>query len=477
MTDGIEFRTLHGATRRLSEPALAAFTTGFRGRVLGRSDAGYDEARKLWNGMIDRRPALIVRPTGTADVAHALRFAREHRLLSSVRGGGHNIAGLAVCEGGLMIDMSGLTGIWVDAEARLARAQAGCTLGAVDRETQLHGLAAVLGFVSETGIAGLTVGGGFGYLTRRYGWTCDNVRSVEVVTADGNAVRASEDENAELFWCLRGGGGNFGIVTSIEYRLYPVGPTILGGAIAWNGEDAPDVLRFYRELTQRAPRELTSVAALRIAPPAPWLPKEVHGKPIAALFFCYTGEVEAGQELLAPARKLGRPVADILMPRPYAQMQSLLDPTQPKGRRYYWKSDYLAGLEPAALETLIERAKNIPSPHSAILLFQVQGALGELPADHCPMGNRDAAYIFNVAGSWENPNDDPPNVEWVRGAWQAMNPHSTGGAYINFQTEDEGAERLEAAYGKATLERLAALKKKYDPEGLFVHTKRVDGAG
>jgi FAD/FMN-containing dehydrogenase len=468
-----QLRTLDGGNAAISPEELQAFKTGFRGAVLTADDSAYEETRKIWNAMIDRRPGLIARCTGTVDVVQAVRLARKHRLLVAVRGGGHNIAGLAVCEGGLMIDLSSMRGVWVDPAGGTARAQAGCTLGDVDRETQLHGQAALLGFVSTTGIAGLTVGGGFGYLTRRHGYTCDNLLSMEVVTADARVLRVSDRENQDLFWALRGGSGNFGIVTSFEYRLFPVGPEILGGAIAWRGEDAKQVLETYREFSAAAPRELTSVAALRIAPPAPWLPKEMHGKPIAAIFICHTGKVEDGEALVAPLRKLGQPVADIVTRRPYTQMQSLLDATQPKGRRYYWKSHYLSQLSRETDDIAIAHAARIASPHSAILLFQVQGAMNELAADHSPAGNRDAAYILNIAGSWEKPEDDAANIKWARDCFEASRPFSTGGTYINFLTEEEGADRIEAAYGRANLEKLAAIKRKYDPEDLFRHTKRV----
>jgi FAD/FMN-containing dehydrogenase len=464
---------LDHATVEIDAEALQRFKASFKGPLVAPQDAGYDDLRAVWNAMIDRRPGLIARCTGTADVVQALRFAREHRLLLSVRGGGHNIAGLAVCEGGLMIDMSLLKGVWVDAPRRTARAQAGCTLGDVDRETQLHGLAAVLGFVSATGIAGLTVGGGFGYLTRRHGWTCDNVASMEVVTADGAVCIASEEENADLFWALRGGGGNFGIVTSFEYRLVPVGPEIFGGAIAWRGEDAAQVLQAYRAFSAQAPRELTSVMVLRTAPPAPWLPKEIHGKAIAAIFVCHSARPEAGVALVAPLRALGQPVADILARRPYTQMQSLLDATQPKGRRYYWKSNYVGTLSPRLLEVAAEHAARIVSPHSAVILFQVGGALNELAAGHSPAGNRDASYVLNITASWEKPEDDGSQIAWAREAFEAAKPFSTGGTYINFLTEEEGAERVRAAYGPETLARLAALKRRFDPDDLFRHTKRV----
>jgi len=462
---------MDGGTVDLAPEDLLAFKAAFKGQVLAAEDPGFDEQRKVWNAMIDRRPGLIARCTGTVDVVQAIRFARRLGLLNSVRGGGHNIAGLAVCEGGLMIDMSLLRGVWVDPVRRTAHAQAGCLLADVDRETQHHGLAAVLGFVSATGIAGLTVGGGFGYLTRRHGWTCDNVLSMEVVTANGEVLRVSADDNADLFWALRGGSGNFGIVTSFEYQLFPVGPEIVGGAIAWHGDDARQVLDAYRTFSAAAPRELTSVAVLRVAPPAPWLPKDMHGQPMAAIFVCHTGPVDGDDAWLAPLRQLGRPVADTVMRRPYTQMQSLLDATQPKGRRYHWKSHYLPGINTQTIDLAVAHAARIRSPHSAILLFQIDGALGDLPAGHSPAGNRDAAYVLNIAGSWEQPADDSVNIQWARDCFEAMRPCSTGGTYVNFLTEDEGQDRTAAAYGPANLARLAALKRQYDPDNFFRHTK------
>jgi len=471
----IELKSADGGTTQLSAEALQAFKAGFRGAVLDAASPEYEATRQVWNAMIDRRPALIVRCTGTTDVVQAMRFARQHRLLMSVRGGGHNIAGLAVPEGGLMIDLSLMRGISVDPKARLARAQPGCLLADLDRETQLHGLAAVLGFVSTTGIAGLTVGGGFGYLTRQHGWTCDTVEAMEVVSAEGTVMRAAADQNPELFWALRGGGGNFGIVTSFEYKLFPVGPEILGGAIAWRAEDAKEVLEFVREFSARTPRETTCVAVLRFAPPAPWLPKEVHGQPIVAVFVCHTGRIEDGEKVVAPLRAFGKPVADIVTRRPYTQMQMLLDATQPKGRRYYWKSHYMPGIDSGAIDVAIEHSRRMCSPFSAILMFQLGGALGELPAEHSPAGNRNTGFVLNIAGSWEKADDDAANVTWARDCFDAMATYSTGGAYINFQTADEGADRIEAAYGRPILDRLGGLKRRFDPDNLFSHTKSVLG--
>jgi FAD/FMN-containing dehydrogenase len=368
--------------------------------------------------------------------------------------------------------MSLMRGVWVDPAARLARVQAGCLLSDVDRETQLHGLATVLGFVSNTGCAGLTLGGGFGYLTRRFGWTSDNLSAVDLVTADGRLVRASEREHADLFWALRGGGGNFGVATSFEYRLHPVGPDVIAGAIAWRGEEAARVLDMYASFVAQAPRELTCIAGLRLAPPAPWLPKEVHAKPIVVLFVCYSGPLADGEKLLAPVKAFGAPVGDIVQKRSYVSQQALLDATQPKGRRYYWKSEYLAALDPALFARAIEHASRLTSPHSAILLFPLDGATNELPESHSAVGNRDAAAVINIASAWEDPRDDAGNIEWARAAWRDLRGFSTGGTYVNFLTEDEGDERTRAAY-RTNYARLAEIKMKWDPENVFRTNKNI----
>ena len=459
-----------------SEEDVQALRTRLRGPVLtGERPAGYEESRTVWNAMIDRKPAVVVRCLGVADVIACVQFARENDLLLCIKGGGHNIAGLATADGALMLDMSLMRGVWVDPQRKVAHAQAGCLLGDVDRETQVHGLAAVLGFVSLTGIAGLTLGGGFGYLTRRWGWTSDNVVGMDVVTADARLVRASSDENADLFWGLRGGGGNFGVVTGIDYALYPVGPEIVGGVVAWPASEAPKVLELYRTLAEKAPPELTLVALMRPAPPAPWLPKDMHGKPIVALLACYSGRPEEGEKAVAPIKSFGKPIGDVLVRRPYAQMQSLLDATQPKGRRYYWKSEYLPRIEPALCEKVIEHAARIRSPHSAVILFQIEGALNRLEEEHSPVGNRDARYVLNMAGSWEQAGEDRANIEWAREAWNDMKSFSTGGTYINFLTEDEGPERIEAALGKG-LQRLAEVKAKWDPQNVFRTNRNIKPA-
>lgn len=460
------------SSARLDPHTLDRLRAQLRGTVLTPGDPEYDQARALWNAMVDRRPALIARCLGAADVIACVEFARAQGLLLSIKGGGHNIAGLAACDGGLMLDMSRMRGVWVDPLTQTARAQAGCLLADLDRETQVHGLAAVLGFVSTTGIAGLTLGGGFGYLTRRFGWACDTLRSAEVVTADGRVARASERENADLFWALRGGGGNFGVVTSFEYQLFPVGPEVLAGAVVWRAEDAAEVLAMYRELTAHAPPELSCAAALRAAPPAPWIPAEMHGRPVVMLLVCDSGPPDEAERRVAPIKAFGRPVADIVQRRPYVQQQRLIDATQPPGRRNYWKSEFLPGLSPDLLTRAVEHAARMVSPHAVLLLFPVGGALNRLPGDHSAVGNRDAAFVLTIATAWERAEDDEANIGWARATWQDLRAFSTGGAYINFQTEDEGPARIRAAY-RSNYGRLVEVKAKWDPENRFRVNKNI----
>jgi FAD/FMN-containing dehydrogenase len=452
--------------------AITALRSRLRGQLIRPGDPGYDDARSLWNAMIDRRPSLVIRCLGVGDVVAAVEFVREHGLDLTIKGGGHNISGLAVADGAVMLDMSLMRGVRVDPAARLAWAQAGCLLGDVDRETQLHGLAAPLGFVSTTGIAGLTLGGGFGYLTRRFGWTCDSVVAFDVVTADARVVRATETDYPDLFWALRGGGGNFGVVTGFTYRLAPIGPEIVGGAIAWRAEEAPRILEAFRALDEDAPPELSVAAGMRKAPPVPWLPEAVHGQDIVAMFICYTGPVAEGERLLAPLKRLGRPVGDVLQRRSYLTQQCLLDATQPKGRRYYWKSEFLPGHDDDFLHAARRHAERLVSPYSLVIFFPLQGAIERLPSDHSPFGNRDARSVVNIAASWERPTDDAANIAWARAAWDDLRRFSTGGTYVNFLTEEEGSDRIHAAYGPH-YERLAAVKAEWDPTNLFHHNKNI----
>jgi FAD/FMN-containing dehydrogenase len=332
-----------------------------------------------------------------------------------------------------------------------------------------------MGFVSATGVTGLTLGGGFGYMTKRYGWTADNVAGMEMVTADGKLVRASSTENEDLFWGLRGGGGNFGIVTGIDFNLYPVGPEIIGGLVAWHASEAPEVMELFRTISGQASPELTLVLIIRPAPPAPWLPVEIHGKPIVAILACYTGSHGREEKIINTIKSFKNTVGDVLIPRSYTQMQSLLDSSQPKGRRYYWKSEYLPQIDAALGEKVIMHAARIASPHSAVILFQIEGALNRMEPDFSAAGNRNAHFVLNIAGSWDKAEDDEKNIGWARDAWNDMKSFSAGGNYINFQTHDEGADRIEAAYGKG-LQRLAKIKAIWDPENIFRTNRNIQPA-
>jgi FAD/FMN-containing dehydrogenase len=439
----------------------------FRGELLLPTGPGYDTARRIWNGAIDRRPACIARCTGVADVVAAVRFARERDLVVAVRSGGHGVAGHAVCDGGLVIDLSPLKGITVDPQARTARAQAGVLWGELDRETQLHGLATVGGIVTHTGIAGLTLGGGIGWLMRKHGATVDNLLCADVVTAQGEIVTASEEENPDLFWAIRGGGGNFGIVTSFEYRLHPVGPIVLAGPVFHPLEDAPEVLRFYREFIAAAPDELTTIFELSVAPPLPFLPDEVHGKPVVMVGACYAGSPDEGAEVVRSLKQFGRPIVDLLEPKPYTALQSLFDPLVPHGWHRYWKSVELPPLTDDAIDTLVEHAPAVTSPKSYCIVFQLGGALARVGEDETAFSQRDAAHNVNINAVWtEEDPDAERHVDWARDFFDAMQPHAGGRVYVNFLGE-EGGNRVRQAYGARNYERLVELKRAYDPTNFF----------
>jgi FAD/FMN-containing dehydrogenase len=446
----------------------------FRGPVLLPTDQGYDAARAIWNGAIDRRPACIARCTGVADVVAAVRFARERELVVAVRSGGHGVGGHALCDDGLVIDLSSMKGIRVDPTARTARAEAGVLWGELDREAQLYGLATVGGIVTHTGIAGLTLGGGIGWLMRKHGATVDNLLSVDLVTADGEVLRASEYENAELFWGVRGGGGNFGIVTSFEYRLHPVGPIVLAGPIYHPLDDAREVLRFYREFIAAAPDELTTIFNLRVAPPLPFLPEDVRGKPIVMVGACYAGAVEDGIDVVRPLKEFGSPIVDLLEPKPYTALQSMFDPSVPHGWHYYWKSVELPPLNDAAIDTLVEHAARLTSPKSYCIVFQLGGALGRVGQDETAFSQRQAAHNVNICAVWTD--DDPEgerHVAWTRDFFSAMQPHAGDRVFLNF-LGDEGAGRVRQAYGKRKYERLVALKRTYDPTNFFRLNQNIE---
>jgi FAD/FMN-containing dehydrogenase len=442
--------------------------------VIGPGDERYDEARSIWNGAIDRRPACIARCTGVADVVAAVRFARERGLLVGVRSGGHGVGGHALCDGGLVIDLSPMKGIRVDPATRTARAEGGVLWGEFDRETQLFGLATVGGIVTHTGIAGLTLGGGIGWLMRKHGATVDNLLSADVVTAEGNLVRASGEENPDLFWAIRGGGGNFGIVTSFEYRLHPVGPIVLAGPVFHLLEDAPEVLRFYREFIAAAPDELTTIFELSVAPPAPFLPEEVHGKQVVMIGACYAGSPDVGAEVVRPLKQFGRPIVDLLEPKPYTALQSMFDPMVPHGWHRYWKSVELPPLTDTGINTLVEHAPAITSPKSYCIVFQLGGALARVGEDETAFSQRDAAHNVNINAVWtEDDPDAERHVAWARDFFGALQPHAGGRVYVNF-LGDEGGSRVRQAYGARTYERLVEVKRTYDPTNFFRLNQNIE---
>lgn len=434
-----------------------AFKTSLRGQLITPADEGYEAARAIWNVMIDRRPALIAKCVEVDDVVNAVRFAREQKLDVAIRGGGHGVAGNAVCDGGLMIDLSPMQGLQIDPDRRVARAEAGLTWGTFDRETQACGLATTGGIVPTTGIAGLTLGGGLGYLMRSCGLACDNVLSAEVVTADGRVLTASARENADLFWGLRGGGGNFGIVTKLEYRLHPVGPTVLGGLIIHPLDQGREAARFYRDFANAAPDELITHLSFATSP---------KGHPVVAFVVCYNGPVEEGERVIKPLRKFGSPLADMVAPVSYLEMQARAEPFYPLGRRHYWKSSFVKEFSDNAIETMLSHFAAVPSPHSGAALEQLGGAMGRVGADETAFGDRSAPFSLIITSQWENPAETAQNVKWARDFWTAMQPFSKEAAYINYLDAGDEA-RVKAAFSDSTFERLVALKNTYDPTNFF----------
>lgn len=449
----------------LSQQEIDQLASSLRGQLLAPDAPGYDQARTVWNAMIHRRPALVARCAGAADVVRTVRFARDRGLLVAVRGGGHSIAGNAVCDGGLMIDLTPMKGVRVDPMARTATVEPGVTLGEFDRDAQLFGLATPLGVNSTTGVAGLTLGGGFGWLSRKHGLTIDNLRSADVVTADGELVRASGTENQDLFWAIRGGGGNFGVVTSFEFGLHQVGPELLSGLVVHRFDDARSVLSFYRDFAASAPDEMVCWFVMRQAPPLPFLAPEWHGKEIVALAMAYAGDIADGERVMAPLRRHGRPLADVVAPHPYAAWQTILDPLLTPGMRNYWKSHDFTSLGDETIDVLLQFAARIPDPQCEIAFAQLGGAVSRVPDGATAYTHRDAAFVLNVHGRWADPVKDDACVDWALELFHAAAPYATGGVYVNFLTAEEG-DRVGAAYG-SNLDRLVELKGRYDPTNLF----------
>jgi FAD/FMN-containing dehydrogenase len=429
----------------------------FRGRLVGEADADYDESRRVWNAMIDKRPALVAHCTDAADVIAALAYARERDLPVAVRGGGHNIAGLSTCDRGIVVDLSSMKRIEVDGDARTARAEPGLRWVEFDAETQAHGLATTGGTVGDTGIAGLTLGGGFGWLCGKHGMTIDNLRSAELVTADGRVLTASADENADLFWAIRGGSGNFGVVTSFEFDLHHVGPVITGGGVFHPIEWAPEVLRFYRDFAASAPDEVTVYCGFLPGP---------HG-PVIAIAAAHCGSLEDGERALAPLKSFGSPVHDAVGPIPYVGQQSLLDDLLPTGVHNYWKADYVDGLSDGVIEATVEAYARVPSPRSIVLFIPVNGAASRIPSDATAFPHRDPSLVaVGIYSLWSDPAEADANVDWTRETWEALQPYATGGVYVNDLSEDEGEDRVRTAFG-SNYDRLAEIKAVYDPDNVF----------
>lgn len=441
--------------------------THFSGELVQPDHPAYDDSRSIWNGQIDRRPRLIARCRGAADVIAAVRFAREHEFLVAVRGGGHAVAGHAVCDDGIVIDLSAMTSCRVDPRAQAIRVEGGALNEHLDRESQAFGLATTGGIVSHTGVAGLTLGGGIGHLMRKFGLAIDNLLACDVVTADGDFLVADAERNADLFWGLRGGGGNFGVVTSFEFKLHPLGPEVLAGMVAWPMSDAVEVLRFFRDFVADAPDEVGIMANLRLAPPLPVVPENLHGKPIVALVPMYTGSIAEGEKVLRPIREFATPVLDTVSPKPYVAHQKMFDPALPHGRHYYWKSHKLGPLSNAMIDIIVEQAGRITSPLSTVPIFTQGGAVGRVSEAGAAFPNRDAAHDINIVAAWM-PDDPEPNrhIEWVRGFFGALEPHSRG-VYVNFTSDDPGERVRSRAYSPDQWSRLVALKARFDPTNFF----------
>lgn len=458
----------------ISQDVIQALKSSMRGPVILPNDPEYDEARSIWNAMIDKRPGVIVHCAGMADVINAVQVAKNEGLLVSVRSGGHNIAGAAVSDGGLMIGLSGMRAIRIDPDARLAYVEPGATLGDFDRVAQEFGLATALGINSTTGVAGLTLGGGFGWLTRKYGLTIDNLVAAQMVTADGQQVQVSAEANPDLFWAIRGGGGNFGIVTQFVFKLHPIGPEVLSGLIVYPFADAKSLLKQYREYVRTLPDDLAVWTVLRKAPPLPFLPPTVHGKEVVIFAFLHSADMDEGRRLIEPLRHFGEAYGEHFGATPYAAWQQAFDPLLTPGARNYWKSHNFTELQDGAIDTVIEYAGTLPSPQCEIFIALLGGAANRVPPDATAYAHRDVQFVMNVHGRWDDPRQDAEGISWSRAFFEATKPYATGSVYVNFMTADE-TDRISAAYG-SNYARLSKVKRQYDPGNLFRLNQNVKPA-
>ena len=472
----ISFRTSQGDSVAIEPERLDALRSSLRGSVVRPGEAGYDVARSLWNGMIDRKPAAVVRPAGAADVMKAVNFAREHKLLLAVKGGGHNIAGKAACDDGLMIDLSAMKSVHVDPSTKRARVEPGALLSDFDRETQAFGLSTPTGINSTTGIAGLTLGGGFGWQSRKNGLTVDNLVSADVVLASGEFVQASAEHNPDLFWALRGGGGNFGIVTSFEFRLHKLGPEVLAGLVVYPLEQAHGVFEGYRTFTAQAPDEMTAWLVLRKAPPLPCLPAEAHGKEVAIVAFCHIGERAQGDKLSAALRGFGKPVGEHVGAMPFVAWQTAFDPLLAPGARNYWKSHDFKTLGRDVERLLCDAVARLPTDECEVFIGNLGAAVNRVAADETAYPHRDVEFVVNVHTRWREPGQDSACIGWARGLFDALTPHATGGVYVNFMPEDETQRVAAGAYGP-NYERLSKLKATYDRDNLFCLNQNIAPQG
>jgi FAD/FMN-containing dehydrogenase len=469
--------TLEVEPVRLSAETVRELSDRVLGPVVTPDQSGYREARRVWNGMIDERPGLVVRCRGAADVIRAVRFAREHELLVAVRGGGHNVAGTGTCDGGLVIDLSPMRSVRVDPQDRTVRAQGGATWRDVDHETQAFGLATPGGVVSETGIAGFTLGGGLGWLRRKYGLTCDNLIAADVVTADGELVRTSETERPDLFWALRGGGGNFGIVTSLEYRLHEVGPEVMFAAVMYPFEQAGELLPAWRDFVEEAPEEVSAEALFWTVPDVDTFPEEARGRKVFIVAALHCGDWREGERVLKPLRELDEPVLDLSAVAPYEEVQTMFDPFFPAGeKRYYWKSLRLERLDDDVIAAIVDHAASRPSPDTIVPIWHHGGAMSRVGPAETAFGDRSAPYLLSLDSTWTDSDDDQANVEWTREVWRDMQRFSTRGSYLNFPGMGEEGERLvRDAYG-ANYERLTRVKAEYDPDNFFRVNQNIEPA-
>ncbi len=470
----VTIRTRQGSLREFRESEITELERSLTGDILTPESDGYDEARSVWNGMIDRRPGLVVQCKTKEDVGKTVKFAGKNDLVLAVKGAGHNIAGSGVCDGGLVIDFAQMRSVAVDPDAKTARVEPGCTLGELDEATQAFGLAVPVGINSITGIAGLTLGGGLGWLARKHGMTVDSLLSAEVVKSDGAVVTASATDNPDLFWAIRGGGGNFGIVTSFHFRAYPIGPEVLAGLIVHPMDGAATLLREYRELVDQAPDELSAWVVLRKAPPLPFLPEEWHGKPVVIFAICYAGDMAEGEKAVQPLRSLGQPIADVVGPHPYIGWQQAFDPLLTEGARNYWKSHDFKGLSDEILDTILSHVGGLPSDETEVFLGYLAGAVNRVRTEETAYPHRDIDFFMNVHARWREPGDDDACIAWARGLFDAVAPFATGGVYVNFMPVDE-KDRTRAAYGP-NFQRLSELKARFDPENLFCTNQNIPPA-